>query len=75
MILKDVSNETGYDLSVISRATAGKYVATPGGIYPLKFSSMKKWVLTRMRPLAKSLQPYVSLSPERIPTTLLVMML
>lgn len=37
MILKDVSNETGYDLSVISRATAGKYVATPGGIYPLKF--------------------------------------
>lgn len=37
MILKDVSRETGYDLSVISRATAGKYVATQGGIYPLKF--------------------------------------
>lgn len=37
MILKDIANKTGYDLSVISRATAGKYVATPGGIYPLKF--------------------------------------
>lgn len=37
MILKDVASETGYDLSVISRASSGKYVATPGGIYPLKF--------------------------------------
>ncbi len=36
MILKDVAALTGYDLSVISRATAGKYVATAGGIYPLK---------------------------------------
>ena len=27
---------TGYDLSVISRATAGKYVATAQGVYPLK---------------------------------------
>lgn len=36
MILKDIANITGYDLSVISRATAGKYVATPRGVYPLK---------------------------------------
>lgn len=36
MILKDVAALTGYDLSVISRATAGKYVTTPNGIYPLK---------------------------------------
>lgn len=36
MILKDVAALTGLDLSVISRATAGKYVATGGGIYPLK---------------------------------------
>lgn len=36
MILKDISEITGYDLSVISRATANKYVATAGGIYPLK---------------------------------------
>lgn len=36
MILKDVAAITGYDLSVISRATSGKYVATASGIYPLK---------------------------------------
>lgn len=37
MILKDIAAATGYDLSVISRATQGKYVATPHGIYPLKY--------------------------------------
>lgn len=37
MILKDVADMTSLDLSVISRATAGKYVATPSGVYPLKF--------------------------------------
>lgn len=37
MILKDVAQMTGYDLSVISRATASKYVMSPSGIYPLKF--------------------------------------
>lgn len=37
MILKDVAAVTGYDLSVISRATASKYVLTSSGIYPLKF--------------------------------------
>ncbi|MCM1349079.1 MAG: RNA polymerase factor sigma-54 [Firmicutes bacterium] len=37
MILKDISGVTGDDVSVISRATAGKYVATAHGIYPLKF--------------------------------------
>jgi len=37
MVLKDIAAVTGYDLSVISRATSGKYVATQGGVYPLKF--------------------------------------
>lgn len=37
MILKDVSKLTGDDVSVVSRATSGKYVATQYGIYPLKF--------------------------------------
>ncbi len=36
MVLKDVASLTGYNLSVISRATQGKYVATLRGIYPLK---------------------------------------
>lgn len=37
MILKDIAAATGYDISVISRATAGKYVATHSGVYPLKY--------------------------------------
>jgi RNA polymerase sigma-54 factor len=36
MILKDIASLTGRDMSVISRATNGKYVATRGGLYPLK---------------------------------------
>lgn len=36
MIIKDISAETGLDISVISRAAAGKYVLTAHGIYPLK---------------------------------------
>jgi RNA polymerase sigma-54 factor len=36
MILKDVAADTGLDLSVISRATTGKYVITSNGIYALK---------------------------------------
>lgn len=37
MVLKDISDVTGYDLSVISRATANKYVVTQWGIFPLKY--------------------------------------
>lgn len=36
MILRDVASLTGLDLSVISRATMGKWVSTPYGVYPLK---------------------------------------
>lgn len=36
MLLKDVAALTGYDISTVSRATNGKYVAAPTGIYPLK---------------------------------------
>jgi len=36
MVLRDVQRLTGLDLSVISRATATKYVATPRGTFPLK---------------------------------------
>lgn len=37
MVLKDISQSTGYDTSVVSRATQGKYVLTPWGIFSLKF--------------------------------------
>lgn len=37
LILKDVAEVTGYDISTISRATIGKYVQTPFGIFPLRY--------------------------------------
>lgn len=37
MILKDVADKTGLDVSTISRVSNSKYVQTNYGIYPLKF--------------------------------------
>ena len=37
MIIRNVAELTGLDISVISRATANKFVATPWGIFPLRF--------------------------------------
>lgn len=37
MILKDVADKTGLDISTISRVSNSKYVQTNYGIYPLKF--------------------------------------
>lgn len=37
MMIKDISALTGYDLSVISRATTNKFVQTPWGVFPLRF--------------------------------------
>ncbi|MDE6578627.1 MAG: RNA polymerase factor sigma-54, partial [Muribaculaceae bacterium] len=37
MMIKDIAALTGYDISVVSRATANKFVSTPWGIFPLRF--------------------------------------
>jgi len=37
MILKDVAERTGYDVSTISRVNNSKYVQTDYGVFPLKF--------------------------------------
>jgi RNA polymerase sigma-54 factor len=37
MILKDVAEQTGLDLSTISRVSNAKYVQTRWGTFPLKF--------------------------------------
>lgn len=37
LLIKDVAALTGYDLSVVSRATTNKHVATPWGVFPLRF--------------------------------------
>jgi RNA polymerase sigma-54 factor len=37
MILKDISNKTGLDISTISRVSNSKYIQTHFGIFPLKY--------------------------------------
>lgn len=37
LILKDVAEVTGFDISTISRATTSKYVQTSFGIFPLRY--------------------------------------
>ncbi len=37
MILQDIAERTGYDVSTISRVSNSKYVQTQFGIYPLKY--------------------------------------
>lgn len=37
MVLKDVAQKTGYDISTISRVSNSKYVQTHSGVYSLKF--------------------------------------
>lgn len=37
MILKDIAERTGYDISTISRVSNSKYVQTNFGVYPLKY--------------------------------------
>ena len=37
LILKDVAEVTGFDISTISRATISKYVQTNFGIFPLRY--------------------------------------
>lgn len=36
MVLRQVAEATGLDLSLVSRAVSGKWLATPWGVYPLK---------------------------------------
>ena len=37
MVLQDIADQTGYDVSTISRVSNSKYVQTRFGIYPLKY--------------------------------------
>lgn len=78
MVLKDIAALTGFDISVISRATAGKYVATAGGIYPLKFffnegiraegdeEASTRAILAAIRTLVEAEDPSTPLSDEAI---------
>lgn len=37
MILKDIAEKTGYDISTISRVSNSKYIQTEFGVFPLKY--------------------------------------
>lgn len=42
MVLEDIAERTGYDISTISRVSNSKYVQTSFGIYPLKWFFLRK---------------------------------
>ncbi|MCQ2310472.1 MAG: RNA polymerase factor sigma-54 [Paludibacteraceae bacterium] len=44
MVLQDIANMTGYDVSTISRVSNSKYVQTEYGVFPLKFFFSEKMV-------------------------------
>lgn len=75
MILKDISEITGDDISVISRATAGKYVATAHGVYPLRFffnesrdgdDTASPTVMARLREIIEAEDPNQPLTDQAL---------
>ncbi len=57
MLLKDVAETAGIDISTVSRVSNSKYVETPHGIYPLKFffgDSYHKPAIVRQRQTDKN---------------------
>lgn len=82
LVLRDVAEEVGVHESTVSRTIAGKYIATPRGIYPLKkfFTTGLKGrlgpdvsaesVKERVRAMIESEDPAHPLSDEEIAKTL-----
>lgn len=46
MILRDVAQRTGLDISTVSRVSNSKYVETEFGVFPLKYFFNDKFVTT-----------------------------
>lgn len=74
MVLKDIAEVTGFDISTISRVVNSKYIETHFGIFPLKFffsegleNQAGEEVSTRE--LKKALQECVSNEDKRKPLT------
>jgi len=44
LVLQDIANKTGYDVSTISRVSNSKYVQTEFGVFPLKYFFSEKMV-------------------------------
>jgi len=74
MVLKDIAEKTGFDISTISRVVNSKYIETHFGIYPLKYffsegmeNSDGEEVSTRE--LKKALQECVDAEDKKRPLT------
>lgn len=74
MILQDIADRTGYDISTISRVSNSKYVETRFGIYPLKFFFSEAMTNTEgdevsTHEIKKMLQELVENEDKRNPLT------
>lgn len=74
MILKDVAERAGYDISTVSRVSNSKYVQTNFGIYPLKYffsESMQTDTGEEIstREVKKIMQEHIETEDKRRPLT------
>ena len=74
MVLKDIAEKTGFDISTISRVVNSKYIETHFGIFPLKYffsegMENKEGEEVSTRELKKALQECVDAEDKRKPLT------
>lgn len=74
MVLKDIAEATGFDISTISRVVNSKYIETHFGIFPLKYFfseglENKEGDEVSTRELKKALQECVDAEDKRKPLT------
>ena len=74
MVLQDIANRTGYDVSTISRVSNSKYVQTRFGIYPLKYFFSESMTNAEgdevsTREIKKMLQELIENEDKRDPLT------
>ncbi len=74
MILKDVAERSGYDISTISRVSNSKYVQTNFGIYPLKYFFSESMATdtgeeVSTREVKKIMKDYIDGEDKRKPLT------
>ena len=74
MVLKDIAEKTGFDISTISRVVNSKYIETHFGIFPLKYffsegMENKEGEEVSTRELKRALQECVDAEDKRKPLT------
>ena len=74
MVLQDIADRTGYDVSTISRVSNSKHVQTRYGIFPLKYFFSESMTNTEgdevsTREIKKILQEKIDAEDKRNPLT------